>query len=178
MRLNANHQRPIKDWSWDIIKSRRWLFRQPAHAEHLMYTPQGCFKSDTPPKYRYTEMHTADWRWETQVSRDSRGYKGANRGKGNAQTGGYSGSHDLHVRQNTSLEFCWRQERVACVCDNWQSIFEDPPDALNAHHRNGCSLADSNQEPQYPSDVAGWAVANKQRGAEWSTPAGTPAYHL
>jgi len=70
---NDNHQRPIKYWSWDIIKSMRWLMQQPAYAEHLIYAPQRCFNSDTPPKRLYTEMHTADWWWETRVSRDTRG---------------------------------------------------------------------------------------------------------
>jgi len=30
MTWNDNHQRPIKYWSRDIIKSMRWLLRQPA----------------------------------------------------------------------------------------------------------------------------------------------------
>jgi len=60
MRWNDNHQWPIKYWSRDIIKSMRWLMRQPAYAKHLIYAPQRCFNSDTPPKRLYTEMHTAD----------------------------------------------------------------------------------------------------------------------
>jgi hypothetical protein len=73
MRWNDNHQRPIKYWSRDIIKSMRWSMRQPAYAEHLIYPPQHYFNSNTPPKRLYTEMHTMDWWWETQVRRDSRG---------------------------------------------------------------------------------------------------------
>jgi len=73
MRWNDNHQRPIKYWSRDIIKSMRWLMRQPAYSEYLIDAPQRCFNSDTPPKRLYTEMHTADLWWETQVSRDTRG---------------------------------------------------------------------------------------------------------
>jgi hypothetical protein len=73
MRWNDNHQRPIKFWSRDIIKSMRWLMWQPAYAEHLIYAPQGCFNTDTPPKRVYTDMHTAHWWWETQVSRDTQG---------------------------------------------------------------------------------------------------------
>ena len=73
MRLNDNHQRPIKLWSRDIIKSMRWLMLQPAYAEHLICAPQRCFNSDTPPKCLYTEMHTEDWWWETQVRRDTLG---------------------------------------------------------------------------------------------------------
>jgi len=73
MRWNDNHQRPIKYWSRDIIKRMGWLMRQLAYAKHLIYAPQRWFNSDTPPKRLYTEMHTADWWWETQVSRDTRG---------------------------------------------------------------------------------------------------------
>ena len=73
MKWNDNHQRPIKYWSRDIIQSMRWWLRQPAYAEHLIYAPQSCFNSDTPPKCLYTEMHTTDWWWETQVRRDTRG---------------------------------------------------------------------------------------------------------
>jgi hypothetical protein len=60
MRWNDNHQRPIKYWSRNIIKSRRWLMRHPAYAEHLIYGPQCCFNSDTPPKRLYTETHNAE----------------------------------------------------------------------------------------------------------------------
>jgi hypothetical protein len=73
MTRNDNHQRHIKYWSRDTIKSIRWLMRQPAYAEDLIYATQCCFNSDTPPTRHYTEMHTADWRWETQVSRDTPG---------------------------------------------------------------------------------------------------------
>jgi hypothetical protein len=73
MRWNVNHQQPIKCWSQDIMKSMRWLMRQPAYADHLIYAPQRCCNSDTPSKRLYTEMHTADWWWETQVSSDTRG---------------------------------------------------------------------------------------------------------
>ena len=69
--------------------------------------------------------------------------------------GGYTGSLDLHVRQNTSLKFCWQQERVAYEYDHLQYIFEDPPDALNTQHRNGRSPADSEQQPQYSVEADG-----------------------
>jgi hypothetical protein len=55
------------------MNSMKWLMRQPAYAEHLIYTPQRCFHCDTPPKRLYTDMHIADWWWETQVSKDTRG---------------------------------------------------------------------------------------------------------
>jgi hypothetical protein len=61
MKWNDNHQRPIKYWSPDIIKSMRLLMRQLAYAEHPNYAPQHGFDSDTPPKHLYTEMHPADW---------------------------------------------------------------------------------------------------------------------
>jgi len=65
--------------------------------------------------------------------------------------------------------------RVLSVYDNWQSIFEDPPDALNPQRRNHLSPADYNQEPQYCSEATTSAVANKLIGAEESTPVDTAA---
>jgi len=73
IRWNDNHQRPIKYWSRDIIRSMRWLMRQPAYAEHHIYAPQLCFNCDAPPKRLYTKMHTADWWCKTQVKRETPG---------------------------------------------------------------------------------------------------------
>jgi len=73
MKWNDNHQRPIKYWSRDIIEGMRWLLWQPAYTQDLIYAPQPCFHGDTPPKCFYTEMHTADRRYETQVVRDTPG---------------------------------------------------------------------------------------------------------
>jgi len=72
MKWKDNHQPPINNWSRDIIKSMRWLMRQPAYAKHHIYAAQHCFNSDTPPKRLYTEMQNADCWWETQVRRDTR----------------------------------------------------------------------------------------------------------
>jgi hypothetical protein len=71
MRWNDNQQCPIRYWSRDIIKSMRWLMRQPAYAEHHIYTPQHCFMSDTPQICLYTKMHNAEWWWEAQARRDA-----------------------------------------------------------------------------------------------------------
>jgi hypothetical protein len=73
MRWNANHQCPIKCWSRDIINSMRWLMGQPAYTEHLIFAPQHCYNSDTPPKCLYTEMHSVHLWWETQVRQNTRG---------------------------------------------------------------------------------------------------------
>jgi hypothetical protein len=51
---------------------------------------------------------------------------------------------------------------------------EDLPDALNAHHHDGCSPADSNHQPKYSSEVAGWTAVYKQKVTEQSAAAGTP----
>jgi len=64
-------------------------------------------------------------------------------------------SLDLHVRQNASLQFCWRPGRVAGTYDNSQSIFEDPPDALKSEFSNRRSPADSDSDPQYSSQEGG-----------------------
>jgi hypothetical protein len=47
---NDNHQRPIKYWSRDIIKSMRWLMWLPVYAEHSIHAPRRCFNSDMRPK--------------------------------------------------------------------------------------------------------------------------------
>jgi hypothetical protein len=39
MKWSDNHQRPIKYRSQNIIKSMRWLMRQPEYPEHLAYPP-------------------------------------------------------------------------------------------------------------------------------------------
>ena len=44
LRWNNNHQQPIKYRSRDIIKSIRWLMRQPAYAEHQIYAPSALLK--------------------------------------------------------------------------------------------------------------------------------------
>jgi hypothetical protein len=72
MTWNDNHQLPIKHWSRDNMKTIRWLMRHPANTKNLIFDPQRCFNSDMPLKRLYTEMHTADWWWETQVRRDNR----------------------------------------------------------------------------------------------------------
>jgi len=73
MRWNDSHQRPNKYRSQDIIKSMRWLMRQPACAKRLIDATQRCVDSDKPPRRLYNEIHTADWRWETRVIRDTQG---------------------------------------------------------------------------------------------------------
>jgi len=123
-------------------------------------------------------MHTADWWSETQVRRNTWAWWRANLRLVNTQSWAYTGSFDNDVRWNASLEFSWRHERLACIYDNWPSFFEAPPDALNAQHLNGRCSADSDQEPQYSPEAAGWAAAYKPRGTEQDTPAGSPASHL
>jgi hypothetical protein len=71
MKWNHNNQCPINYRSQNIITSMRLFMWQPAYAEHLIYAPQRCVNSDPPLKGLYTEMHTADWWWETQVKRDT-----------------------------------------------------------------------------------------------------------
>ena len=66
MRWNSDHPQPIKYWARDIIKAVRWLLRQPAYAEHLVYAPQRVFSSEG--KRIYGEMNTGEWWWNEQVS--------------------------------------------------------------------------------------------------------------
>jgi len=72
MRWIDNHLCPIKYWSQEIIKSMRWLMRQPAYAEHLIYPFQRCFKSEMSPQCLDTEIHSGDWWFETHGRRVTR----------------------------------------------------------------------------------------------------------
>jgi hypothetical protein len=67
---------------------------------------------------------------------------------------------------------------VACIYDNWQSIFELPPDGLKAQCCIVCSPADFNHKPQYSSAAAQCRAAYTPRGAELCNLAGTPAFHI
>jgi len=51
----------------------RWLMQQLAYAEHPIYAAEHYFDRDTPLECLYTEIHTADCWWETQVTRDTGG---------------------------------------------------------------------------------------------------------
>jgi len=73
MTWNDNYQRLIKNRRQDIIKCMRLLMRQLAYAEHCIYAPQRCLNSDTPRTCLYTEIHTADGWWATQVKRHTQG---------------------------------------------------------------------------------------------------------
>jgi len=57
-KLQFYHREPL-----DVI---RWLIGQPANAEHLVYAPVQQYAGS---RRIYSEMHTADWWWETQVGR-------------------------------------------------------------------------------------------------------------
>jgi len=72
MKSNDNDQRANKYWSQDIIKSMRWVMRQPAFPGNHDYAPRHCCKSDTPQKRPNIEMHTADWWLESLLRRDTR----------------------------------------------------------------------------------------------------------
>jgi hypothetical protein len=73
IRWNDNHQLAIKYCSQDIVKSMRWLMRQPAYAEQLIFASQCYINSDIPRKCIYTEMHTTEWWWETHMMGDTEG---------------------------------------------------------------------------------------------------------
>jgi hypothetical protein len=72
MKSIDNHQHPITYCSRDIIRSLRLLMWQPTYANHLVYTPQHGYNSDTPPKHVHTEIHTVDSGWERLVRIDAR----------------------------------------------------------------------------------------------------------
>jgi hypothetical protein len=58
MRWNDIHQRPIRYWSRDIIKSMRWLMRQPAYLEYLIFAPSVLLQQRyTPERPLYRNAH-------------------------------------------------------------------------------------------------------------------------
>jgi hypothetical protein len=94
------------------------------------------------------------------------------------QTGEYTGSADLDVRQIILLKFCWRQQRAGSIYHNWHSIFPDLLDLINANHYNNVSPCESNQEPQYLLEAVRSAAENELRGVERSSLVDTPASQL
>jgi hypothetical protein len=56
---------------------------------------------------------------------------------------GYTGFRNVYLRWITCFKFYWQHGRLASIYDNWQSIFDDLPDALNAVCYNGWSLTNS-----------------------------------
>jgi hypothetical protein len=64
---NDEHPKRIEFVCRDIMECVKWLLRQPAHKDHLVYAPVREF--DDQGRRRYHDMHTADWWWNVQVSR-------------------------------------------------------------------------------------------------------------
>lgn len=54
----------------DIIKCIRALFGDPEFAPFLVFKPEKHFSDDKHTNRLYHDMHTGDWWWWTQVSRD------------------------------------------------------------------------------------------------------------
>ena len=69
MAWNEQHPDPIVFWHCDLIACTKWVLRQPAYKEHLVYTPVRSF--NTAGQRVYGEMSSADWWWETQVNHHS-----------------------------------------------------------------------------------------------------------
>jgi len=103
---------PIEFWYRDIIERVKWLLRQPAYAEHLLYAPQQQF--DEHGRRVYGEMHTADWWWEWQLRISSaelqRHTRSCLRCADNdmadlTRRRGYHSTDNLHVQRHPSYEF-------------------------------------------------------------------------
>lgn len=69
MAWNEQHPDPIIFWHRDLIGCTKWILRQPAYKEHLVYAPVRSF--NTAGQRVYDEMCSADWWWETQVNHHS-----------------------------------------------------------------------------------------------------------
>ena len=55
----------------DPIQCARYLLGQRCFAEDMVYPPVKEWNGEEPPQRVYSEMHTADWWWETQVGSDA-----------------------------------------------------------------------------------------------------------
>lgn len=66
MAWNEQHPENIVFWHRDLIGCVKWILRQPAYREHLVYAPVRSFNN---AGHRiYDEMNTGDWWWERQVT--------------------------------------------------------------------------------------------------------------
>ena len=63
-----NEQPPdnIVFWHRSLIDCVKWILRQPAYKEHLVYAPVQLFNKAG--RRIYDEMNTGDWWWEKQVT--------------------------------------------------------------------------------------------------------------
>ena len=66
---NEQHPGHIVFWHRDLISCAKWILRQPAYKEHLVYTPVRSF--NIAGHRVYDEMHTGDWWWDAQVGYSS-----------------------------------------------------------------------------------------------------------
>jgi hypothetical protein len=65
MAWNEQHPDHIVFWHRDLIACAKWILRQAAYKEHLVYAPVRSFNAAG--DRIYDEMHTGDWWWSTQV---------------------------------------------------------------------------------------------------------------
>jgi hypothetical protein len=65
MAWNKEHPDHIIFWHRDLIACAKWILRQAAYKEHLIYAPVRSFNAAG--NRVYDEMHTGDWWWSTQV---------------------------------------------------------------------------------------------------------------
>ena len=65
MAWNEQHPDHIVFWHRDLIACAKWILRQAAYKEHLIYAPVRSLNAAG--NRIYDEMHTGDWWWSTQV---------------------------------------------------------------------------------------------------------------
>ena len=65
----ADGQRTLPFFYLNVLGSVRYLFRQIAYQEDLVYVPWNEY--DSTGQRRYAEIHTADWWWDVQVAHPS-----------------------------------------------------------------------------------------------------------
>ena len=65
LRWKDQDENPICYWRRNILEVAKWLLRQPAYRNHLVYGPKRCY--DTDGRRIYKEFHSGDWWWNEQV---------------------------------------------------------------------------------------------------------------
>lgn len=59
----------LEVWYRDPVKCAQELISNPMFRNHLAYAPERVYRDPQGTERQIDEMYTADWWWETQVSR-------------------------------------------------------------------------------------------------------------
>lgn len=112
----------------DPVECARFLLGQPCFAKNTVFAPVREWNGDTPRRTVYSEMHTAEWWWETQVSPQIiRNLLNIFANimipcgpLGSAARRCYIGAYHLLFRCHPPYEFLWGQKGMANLYEYWE----------------------------------------------------------